>query len=120
MFGTSAAIETLIGKSCEIKGDITAKGTIRVDGKVEGHLKSGETVVVAENASVKGDIEAKFVVIGGKVTGDVIATAKLEILNTGELYGDIRTPKLMIAEGVIFEGTCEMERAVQEASAVKK
>jgi cytoskeletal protein CcmA (bactofilin family) len=120
MFGTNAAIETLIGKSCEIKGDITAKGTIRVDGKVEGHLITTETIVVAENASVKGDIEAKFVVIGGKVTGDVIAKAKLEILNTGELYGDIRTPKLMIAEGVVFEGTCEMEKAVQEASAVKK
>ncbi len=114
------AIETLIGKSCEIKGDIISKNAVRVDGKVEGRIKSSETVVVAENASVKGDIEAKFVVIGGKVTGDVIASAKLEILSTGELYGDIRTPKLMISEGVIFEGTCEMEKAVQEASAVKK
>lgn len=120
MFGSNAAVETLIGRSCEIKGDITAKNTIRVDGRVEGHLKSSETVIIAENASVKGDIEAKFVVIGGKVTGDVIATARLEILNTGELYGDIRTPKLMIAEGVVFEGTCEMEKAVQEAAAVKK
>lgn len=120
MFGTSAAIETLIGKSCEIKGDITAKGTIRIDGRIEGHIKSSETVVVGETASVKGDIEAKFIVIGGKVTGDVIAAAKLEILNTGELYGDIRTPKLVIAEGVVFEGTCEMEKAVQEAAAVKK
>jgi cytoskeletal protein CcmA (bactofilin family) len=120
MFGSNAAVETLIGKSCEIKGDITSKNTIRVDGKVEGHIKSSETVVVAENASVKGDIEAKYIVIGGRVTGDVIAAAKLEILNTGELYGDIRTPKLVIAEGVVFEGTCEMEKAVQEASAVKK
>jgi cytoskeletal protein CcmA (bactofilin family) len=120
MFGSNAAIETLVGRTCDIKGDITAKNSIRVDGRIEGHLKCSETVVVAENASVKGDIEAKYVVIGGKVIGDVIASAKLEILHTGELYGDIRTPKLVIAEGVIFEGTCEMEKAVQEASAVKK
>lgn len=115
-----AAIETLIGKSCEVKGDITGKGTIRIDGKVEGHVTSGETVIVGETASVKGDIEAKQVIIGGRVTGDIAASVKLEILASAELYGDIRTPKLMIAEGVIFDGTCEMEKAMQEAAAVKK
>jgi cytoskeletal protein CcmA (bactofilin family) len=120
MFGTGAAIETIVGKTCQVTGDITAKGTIRVDGRVEGHVISSETVVVGEDASVKGDIEGKNVIIGGKVTGDVSASIKLEILSSGELYGDIKTPKLIIAEGVVFEGTCEMEKAMQEASAVKK
>ena len=120
MFGAGSAIETIIGKSAEVTGDIIARGSIRVDGKVSGHIKSGESVTIGETAAVKGDIEGKNIVIGGKVSGDIIAHAKLEILSTAELYGDIKTPKLMIAEGVIFDGTCEMEKAVQEASTAKK
>jgi len=120
MFSKGDSLDTLIGKACEVKGDIISKETIRVDGKVEGQIKAAETVIIGENAFVKGDIEAKHIIIGGKVTGDVLATNKLEILATGELHGDIRTPRLFIAEGVIFEGTCEMEKILQDMQQIKK
>ncbi len=120
MFSKGGALDTLIGKSCEVKGDIVSKGTVRIDGKVEGIIKTSETIIIGENAFVKGDIEAKHIIIGGKVTGDVFATHKLELLATGELHGDIRTPRLFIAEGVIFEGTCEMEKILQDMQQVKK
>jgi len=115
-----AGIETVIGKSCEVKGGITVKGGIRVDGKVEGSVLSEDTVIIGENAVVKGDITGTHVVIGGKVNGDVTAKIKLEILHTGKLYGDIKSPKLAMAEGVVFEGTCGMEKDMQEALPLKK
>lgn len=115
MFSKSVSgVETLLGRDCEIRGNISSKGTVRIDGKIEGNVTTAEGVVVGEAAIVKGNIQGKHVVIGGKVTGDVTAFTKLEILHTGKLYGDIRAPKLMIAEGVIFEGSCEMEKVLQE------
>jgi len=120
MFGKgSGSIETLIGKNCEVKGSLQCRGTIRVDGRVEGNVTSSEGIIVGDNAKIKGDIEAKNVMLGGRVTGDIIAHNKLEVLPTGKLYGDIRTPRLAIAEGVVFEGTCEMEKAIQEISGKK-
>ncbi|HDQ25500.1 MAG TPA: polymer-forming cytoskeletal protein [bacterium] len=120
MFGKgSSGMDTLVGLGGEFKGDLNVKGTVRIDGKIEGNISASDSVIIGENAVVKGDLHAKNIIIGGKVTGDVIAASKLEILNTGELYGDIRTPRLVINEGVIFEGTCEMERAIQETQAKK-
>ena len=116
----SSGLETVIGKNCEVKGGLTAKGGIRVDGKVEGSVISEDTVIVGEHAVVKGDIVGTHVVIAGKVNGDVTAKTKLEILHTGKLYGDIKSPKLAMAEGVVFEGTCEMEKNFQEALPLKK
>jgi cytoskeletal protein CcmA (bactofilin family) len=112
MFSKGAGgIETLIGKDCEIKGNLYSKNTIRIDGRIEGNIESAEWVIVGEHAAVKGDVLGKQVVIGGSVTGDVTARAKLEILHTGRVYGDLNTPRLAMAEGVIFEGSCEMEAA---------
>ena len=116
----STGIETVIGKSCEVKGGLSAKGGIRVDGKVEGSVISEDSVIIGEHAVVKGDIVGTHVVIAGKVSGDVTAKTKLEILHTGKLYGDIKSPKLAMAEGVVFEGACEMEKEVQEALPIKK
>jgi len=103
-------IGSIISRDCEVKGHVTAKSSIRVDGKVEGNVISGDGVFIGEHAVVKGDVSGKHVVIGGKVTGDVTASAKLEILNTGKLHGDISSPKLMMAEGVSFEGSVVMAK----------
>lgn len=116
----SAGLETIIGKSCEVKGGIIARGGVRVDGKVEGGVITEDSVIIGENAVVKGDIHGTNVVIAGRVNGDVVATIKLEILHTGKLYGDITTPKIAMAEGVVFEGTCEMEKNFQEPAVAAK
>ncbi|MBN2753759.1 MAG: polymer-forming cytoskeletal protein [Candidatus Goldbacteria bacterium] len=111
---SSSNVATVIARDCEVKGNINTKGTIRIDGKVEGNVTTDAGVIIGENAVIKGDVECKFAVIAGKVTGDVIAAAKLELMHTGKLYGDIKTPKIVMAEGVIFEGSCEMESAAQK------
>lgn len=111
---SSSNVATIVAKDCEVKGHISAKGTIRIDGRVEGNVTTDAGVIVGEYAVIKGDVESKFAVIAGKVTGDVTAAVKLELLQTGKLYGDIKTPKISMAEGVVFEGNCEMGAAAQK------
>lgn len=104
----TAGVETILGPGSDFKGQITVKGTIRVDGKIEGNISSEEGVIVGERGSVKGNLTGKTVLISGKVAGNVIASKRLEIMPTGQLLGDIRSPRLAIAEGVIFKGNCDM------------
>ena len=108
-------IETIIGSSAEFKGDLICKGSLRIDGKVEGRVISEDGIIVGENGRVKGNITAKYILIGGKVEGDLDAEGRVEILPTGQLIGDIRSPRLIIAEGVVFEGSCEMLKEKPDA-----
>jgi len=101
-------VDTILGVGADIKGQLTIKGTIRVDGKIEGSITSEEGVIIGEKGVVKGNINAKTILISGKVTGNVASTKRLEITPTGQLQGDIRTPRLAMAEGVIFKGNCDM------------
>ncbi len=111
MFGkikeTDGKMETVLGAETHFQGTIRSKGYIRVDGKVEGGI-SAEGVIVGETGQVQGDITAKNIVIGGKVTGNIIAAAVLELQLHSQVFGDIRTAQLSIAEGAVFEGNCVM------------
>ncbi|MCK5243100.1 polymer-forming cytoskeletal protein [bacterium] len=101
-------VDTVLGVGSDFKGQINAKGSIRIDGKIEGNVNSEEGVIVGEKGLIKGNVAAKTVLISGKVTGNVAATKRLEIMPAGQLQGDIHTPRLVIAEGVIFKGNCDM------------
>ena len=102
-------IESVIGPSLVVKGEIQSSGALRVDGVVEGSISSKGTVVVANNGAVKADIKADRIVIGGNIHGNVVAREKVEILSTGKLYGDIVTIAggFIVQEGAIFEGGCK-------------
>ena len=99
---------TVIGAEAAIQGVVSAKGSLRVDGRVEGSVVDGRTVVIGAGGRVEGDVSAEAVVVGGEVRGNVAASAQLEILATGRVHGDVRTPRLMVEEGAIFNGRCEM------------
>ncbi|TAN45822.1 MAG: polymer-forming cytoskeletal protein [Nitrospirae bacterium] len=96
-------LEALIGVNTDFKGDIVTGGTLRVDGKIAGNVVA-DWVVLGEAGSVRGDIKAKGVVIGGRVDGNINADELVDIKHTGSLIGDIHTRKLSVAEGGVFEG----------------
>ncbi|MBI3593269.1 MAG: polymer-forming cytoskeletal protein [Nitrospirae bacterium] len=96
-------LEALVGPATEVKGDVTAHGTFRIDGKFVGNI-TADSVVLGEGGVITGDITACCVVIGGKVDGNVKADELVEIKHTGQLRGDIQTRKFSVAEGGIFEG----------------
>ena len=108
----SAAMETVIGAETVLQGTISSKGSLRIDGKVEGGITDANSVVIGESGEVNGDINARSVVVGGKVVGNIASTS-IEILSDSQITGDIKTATLAIAEGASFEGNCTMIREKQ-------
>ena len=102
-------LESLLGMNSSFKGKLNVRGTLRVDGTVEGQLDA-DHVILSENAEVKGEIKAGRIIIGGKVDGNVRAQELLEIKSKGKVFGDIFTPKLVIIEGGELNGKVEMQK----------
>ncbi|HEV8243679.1 MAG TPA: polymer-forming cytoskeletal protein [Nitrospirales bacterium] len=100
---------TFLGKGAQFKGIISFEGTIRIDGKLEGEIHTKGTLVVGEHAVIEGDVSADVIISGGRVTGNIIASEKVQLLATGVVIGTIKTPILSIEEGVRFSGTCDAE-----------
>lgn len=101
-------VDTIIGKDTALKGSLQAIGTLRIDGHFEGELATQGNVVVGESGIVKANIKARGCTIAGEVTGDICTGQKLEIVSSGKLKGNIQCENLIIGEGAIFHGTCEM------------
>ncbi|MBN1500193.1 MAG: polymer-forming cytoskeletal protein [Spirochaetes bacterium] len=101
-------VTTVFGKDTEFYGDLSFKKSLQINGLFEGEIISDGYLVVGEGAEVKANIKARTVIVKGTIYGNVEALTKLEIETTGKLYGNIRTSKLKIADGVVFEGNCEM------------
>ncbi len=92
----------------EIKGSIMFKDYLRLDGKFEGDIQSGGTLIVGENGVVKAEIQVGNLIVEGKIYGNVVATDKLELRSTAQLFGDIKATRLVIAEGVVFVGKSDV------------
>jgi len=99
---------SVIGKETEFKGSLKDKESIRIDGKFEGEIEVGGTLIVGEDAVIKANIKAKSVSIGGKVVGDVNCEGKVELFSSGSLEGKVKASDLTIAEGALFNGECRM------------
>jgi cytoskeletal protein CcmA (bactofilin family) len=115
-------LESFIGANSTFKGDIETKGTLRVDGVVEGSIVA-DWVVLGDKSHVKGDVTARGIVIGGRVDGNLKAKEIVEIKNKGQHFGEIFTSKLVIAEGGVFDGRSRMhhdEAKVIELQAIQK
>lgn len=103
-------LETFLGSNSSFKGELTVRGTLRIDGALEGQLDA-DYVILSETGEVKGEIKAKSILIGGKIDGNVRAQELVEIKSKGRVLGDIFTPKLAVIEGGEFNGKVEMKKA---------
>jgi cytoskeletal protein CcmA (bactofilin family) len=98
-----------IGKSISIKGDLTGNEDIVIEGCVEGkvNLPDGQLTIGAAG-TVKGEVQAKAVVIVGRMVGNVKGLERIEIQGSGVVEGDVASPRLIVAEGAVLNGTIEM------------
>jgi cytoskeletal protein CcmA (bactofilin family) len=101
-------ITAFLGKGTEFKGILSFEGTIRVDGNVNGEVVSKDTLIAGDGAILQGEITVGTIISSGKIIGNINASQKVHILAPGNIQGTIRTPKLIIEEGVTFDGKCEM------------
>ena len=93
----------------KITGDLEFQNTLRIDGSFNGKIRSQDMLVVGERGMVEGEIEAGIVSVSGTVKGKIKARAKLEIQKSGRVFADITTPSMLIVEGGLFQGNCEMD-----------
>jgi cytoskeletal protein CcmA (bactofilin family) len=101
-------IENILGRSCLIRGDLSAEGAFRIDGTVEGSVESQAAVVVGESGVVRGDVRGHDVVVAGQIAGNVTCTGHLDILAKGKIEGDIDAKSMRIETGGVFRGTSHM------------
>ena len=90
------------------------QGPARIDGTVDGEIQCHGTLTIGPGAEVRAKISGHAVVIHGKVEGNVVAKEKVELVAPARLFGDIDTPRLIITEGVVFDGDCTMGVARQK------
>jgi cytoskeletal protein CcmA (bactofilin family) len=101
-------VQTVFSPTTSFNGTLRFSTSIRIEGSFRGRIISDGFLIVGENAKVRANIKASSIVIAGEVKGDVEAVERLEMLPSGRLYGNIKTRKLKMADGVVFEGSCEM------------
>jgi len=101
-------INVFWGKDSAFNGKIISEGIFRLDGKMEGEIFHGGTLIIGETAVIKGKVEVDALTLNGVVVGEVTAKERVEIHPRGKLYGTLSTPILVIQDGGIFEGSCKM------------
>ena len=105
---TTGKIETVLGPGISIKGFLSGKGGVRIEGVFEGKIDIEGPLVVGEQGKViSEEIKAPSVVAGGTVQANVIAD-KVQVTRTGRLYGDVTTSNLSTEEGGFLKGTIRM------------
>ncbi|HAM35135.1 MAG TPA: hypothetical protein DEB40_00235 [Elusimicrobia bacterium] len=102
---------TLIGEEAYVHGMLAAKGSLRVEGVVEGDITDAASVEIGKKGRIKGNVAAESLSVAGQIEGDVVASRHVEILAHARLTGNVRTPNLRVEDGAVFEGSCTMRAA---------
>ncbi len=103
-------IETVIGPNTSFRGRMVCDGSIRIDGVCEeGVIETLGNIVVGPQAKVAADLIAENVSVSGMVTGRIKAAGRLEILNTGKVWGDVDVGSFLLDEEGFFRGNLAMK-----------
>lgn len=109
------AVETVIGPETTFEGSFDSDESIRIEGEFKGNIDCRETLIIGSEADINADIITNRAIIGGRVEGNIVAHEKIEIRNTGEIFGDLTAPVLKIERGVVLEGSCTINTGGKEA-----
>lgn len=113
-------INTLVGEGASFRGDLAVEGLLRIDGDFWGQIKSQSRVFIGARGRVKSQIQAKEVVVGGTLKGDIVASDRVVILSTGMVIGNIYAPRLVLEEGMVLEGYCSITARITDSEEDQK
>lgn len=94
-------------KDTEIKGDLSFKGTFRVDGRFKGKVDSNSILIIGDSGKVEADIKIGHIIINGEIKGNIQASEKVEVNANGRVIGTIVSPKLVVEDGAYLEANCQ-------------
>jgi cytoskeletal protein CcmA (bactofilin family) len=107
-------ISAFVGRGVEFKGTISYSGTVRIDGSLEGEIRTDGTLLIGEDAVIQAKVSAGTIVCKGKITGDVMAKECLRLRAPAVITGSVKTPMLSMEDGVVFNGGLEMSQGLRE------
>lgn len=116
----TAPAETVVGPSVKIQGDLNSEGNIKIEGQVNGKVKTTQSVFIGESAKITADIVTGNAVVGGEVQGNIKATGNLVLESTARVLGDITCSVLRVEDGALFSGKCTMGGAANGEKGNKK
>ena len=101
-----------IGKTVVLKGDLTASEDMVIFGRVDGTITvTDHTLTIGKGATIEAELKAHSVVVEGQVTGNIETVESLEISPDGVVFGNVRTPSLVIRDGATLKGSVDMDAA---------
>ena len=104
----------VIGKGTTLEGNIETFGNIRIEGRVNGNIKSKAKIALGNSSHVEGNITAQNADIEGTVKGKIDIAETLVLKASAVVHGDISTGKLVVEPGAVFNGTCKMGAAIKD------
>ncbi len=102
-------VRAFLGKGTEFEGKLLFTGSVRIDGRFSGEIMGGGTLNIGEGAFIEADICVDNILISGEVCGNLEIKKRSEIFSRGNLRGQLKTPALVVHEGAVFEGSCQMK-----------
>lgn len=106
-------------KDTRIQGDLSFKGSFRIDGHFKGKINSESILIIGDNGKVDADINIGYMIIDGEIKGNIQAKEKVEIHSNGKVTGTIVSPKLIVAEGAFLEANCQTTDKIPTVSPSK-
>lgn len=113
--GPTPSSDLLLGQGAEFEGKLTFAGTVRIDAKFKGSIKTNDVLVVGERAKIDAEIACGTVIVYGEVNGNISAKSAVELRQPAKVRGDIETPSLMIEKGVFFQGQSKMAESARSS-----
>jgi cytoskeletal protein CcmA (bactofilin family) len=108
--GKSGNLNTIVGKGSSFEGTLKVEQSLRVDGRVKGHISTTDSLVIGKEGEIEGEINTKNAVIGGRVRAKVNASGKVVLESKAIFIGEMKTARLVIDDGAVFEGRCSMQK----------
>lgn len=109
---------TLIAANTTFEGKIRTDGSIRIDGKFVGDIHAKANAAVGATGSIDGTLTARAITVAGKISGTVTASERLVLESKSVMQGDIRAARLVVDEGALFDGKCDMKQSAAQPPVV--
>ena len=100
-----------VDTGCTIRGELEFENSFRIDGRVEGAVRSRAELVVGKDGTVEGEVEVARCLVGGQIRGTIRASEQVVLHPTARVWAEIQTPALVMEEGAFLEGKVNMEAA---------
>jgi len=116
MKGSGDIASNVIGENSYFTGTFIINGSLRIDGRFEGKYLQADQLYIGRAGKIKTNINAVSLIVEGLIIGNINATSRVLLMPTAKIYGDIKTPELIIQNGVILEGRCTISNDLKSSA----